>query len=121
MPSKKGLESSICLEKDGNISFDRKINAGIFKDFYSNLVSYLVKQLPTATSKYDTNYVRDYYNNIELPDGPFRFSHVHESQIMNILEKFDTNKAAGVDGLSGIFVIHGSKILDKSITDLITL
>ena len=38
------------------------------------------------------NYVRDYYNNIELPDGPFGFSHVHESQITNILENFDTRK-----------------------------
>ena len=37
MPSKKGSESSVCLEKDGNISFDPGTNAGIFKDFYSNL------------------------------------------------------------------------------------
>ena len=60
MPSKKGPKSSVCLEKDGNISFDPKINSGIFKDFYSNLASDLVKQLPTATSKYDMNYARDY-------------------------------------------------------------
>ena len=59
------------------------------------------------------NYVRDYYNNIELPDGPFGFSHVHESQITNILEKFDTNKAAGIDGLSGTFRKDGAKILSK--------
>ena len=42
--------------------------------------------LPTiATSKYDMNYVRDYYNNIEPPDEPFGFSHAHKSQKMNIL------------------------------------
>ena len=86
MPSKKGSESSICLEKDGNISFDPKINARIFKDFYSNLASDLVNKRPTATSKYDMNYVRDYYNNIDIPDGPFGFAHVHESQVTNILE-----------------------------------
>ena len=97
------------------------INAGIVKDFYSNLASNIVKQLPTATSKYGMNYVRDYYNNIELPDGPFGFSHVHESQIMNIPEKFDTNKAAGIDGLSGIFLKDGAQILSKPITDLINL
>ena len=51
------------------------------------------------------NYVRDYYNNIELPDGPLGFSHVHESQIINILVKFDTNKAAGIDGLSGTLTV----------------
>ena len=67
------------------------------------------------------NYVRDYYNNIELPDGPFGFSHVHESQITNILEKFDTNKATGFDGLSGTFLKDGAKILSKPITDLINL
>ena len=64
MPSKKDAESSVCLEKDGNISFDPGTNAGIFKDFYSNLASNLVNQLPTATSKYGMNYVRDYYTNI---------------------------------------------------------
>ena len=62
-----------------------------------------------------------YYNKIELPDGPFGFSHVHESQIINILVKFDTNKAAGIDGLSGTFLKDGAKILSKPITDLINL
>ena len=59
MPSKKCSESSICLKKDGNISFDPGTNAGIFKDFYSNLAGNLVKQLPTATFKYGMDYVRD--------------------------------------------------------------
>ena len=67
------------------------------------------------------DYVRDYYKNIDLPDGPFCFSHVHEKQIINILEKFDTNKAAGIDGLSGIFLKEGARILVKPMTDLINL
>ena len=67
------------------------------------------------------DYIRDYYKNIDLPDGPFGFSHVHEKQIINILEKFDTNKAAGIDGLSGIFLKDGAKILSKPITALINL
>ena len=67
------------------------------------------------------NYIRDCYNNIDLPDGPFGFSDVQESQIMNILVKFDTNKAASIDGLSGAFLKDGAKILSKPITDLINL
>ena len=67
------------------------------------------------------NYVRDHYKNIELPDGPFAFSHVHESQIMNILGKFYTNKSAGIDGLSGSFLKDGAKILSIPITDLVNL
>ena len=46
---------------------------------------------------------------------------MHEKQIINILEKFETNKAAGIDGLSGIFLKDGAKILSKPITDLINL
>ena len=81
--------------------------------------SNLVKQLPTATFKYGMDYVRDNYKNIDLPDGPFGFSHLHEKQIIDILEKFDTNKAADIDGLSGIFLQDRAKILSKPITDLI--
>ena len=57
----------------------------------------------------------------DLPDGPVGFSHVNEKKFVYILEKFDTNKAAGIDGLSGIFLKDGAKILSKSITDLINL
>ena len=121
MHSKKVSESSVCLEKDGNISFDPGTNAGIFKDFYSNPASNLVKQLQTATSKYGMDYFRDYYKNIDLPDGPFGFSYVHEKQIIDILEKFDTNKAAGIDDLPGIFLKDGAKILSKPITDPINI
>ena len=46
---------------------------------------------------------------------------MHGRQIINILEKFDTNKAAGIDGLSGIFFKDGAKLLSKPITDLINL
>ena len=82
---KKGSKSSVCLKKDGNISFEPGTNAGIFKDFYSNLAGNLVKQLPTATFKYGMDYVRNYYKNIDLPDRPFGFSRVNEKQIVNIL------------------------------------
>ena len=44
------------------------------------------------------NYVRDY-----SAGWLFGFSHVCVSELMEILEKFDTNKAAVIDGLSGIF------------------
>ena len=46
---------------------------------------------------------------------------MNEKQIVDILEKFDTNKAAGIDGLSTIFLKDGAKILSKPITDLINL
>ena len=45
LPSKQMSSSSLCLEKDGNLSFDPKTNTEIFKDFYLNLADNLVKKL----------------------------------------------------------------------------
>ena len=44
LPSKQQSSSTICLEKYSILSFDHKANAKIFKDFYSNLASDLVKK-----------------------------------------------------------------------------
>ena len=67
------------------------------------------------------NYVRYYYSGIALPGWLFGFSHVCVSEIMNNFENFVTNKAAGIDGLSGIFLNDGAKIMSKPISDLINL
>ena len=47
LPSKKASPSTICLEKDGTLSFDSKTIAEIFRDFHSNLASDLLKKLPS--------------------------------------------------------------------------
>ena len=47
LPSKANSSATICLEKDGILSFHPKINTEIFKDFHSNLANNLVKKLPT--------------------------------------------------------------------------
>ena len=46
---------------------------------------------------------------------------MHKRQIINIIEKFDTNKAADIEGQSDIFLKDGTKILSKPITNLINL
>ena len=47
LPSKQMSSSSLCPEKDGNLSFDPKTNTEIFEDFYLNLADNLVKKLPS--------------------------------------------------------------------------
>ena len=49
--SRVASSATICLEKDGILSFDPKTNAEIFKDFYSNLANNLVNKLPTTILK----------------------------------------------------------------------
>ena len=69
--SKKSSSATICLEKDGILSFDPKTNAEIFKDFYSNLANNLVKKLPTPPNKYRKIAVNNYYKKLNLRGKTF--------------------------------------------------
>ena len=113
LPSKKNSSSTICLKKNGEIQFDPKVNAEVFKDFYSNLASDLVKALPQSSSRFGNNYVQNFYQNSQIEGGSFKFSTVSEEVTLKILEKFDTSKAAGIEGLSGIFIKDGANLLVK--------
>ena len=44
IPSKKEGQAKICLGKEGNISFDAKSNAEIFKNVFTDLAMNLVRQ-----------------------------------------------------------------------------
>ena len=59
LPSKQASPSTICLEKGGSLSFDPKTNAEIFKDFYSNLASDLLKKLPSSPNKFGKETVKN--------------------------------------------------------------
>ena len=73
LPSKQKLSSSLCLKKDGNLSFDPETNAEIFKDFYSNLANDLVKQLPTPPKKFRKETIKNYYKMLKLNGKTFSF------------------------------------------------
>ena len=59
--SNKGSISNICLKKDDKISFDNKINANTFKDFYCNLTSHLVEKLSPPSNRFGIASVCNYY------------------------------------------------------------
>ena len=103
LPSKQQSSSTICLEKDGTLSFDHKANAEIFKDFYSNLASDLVKKLPNPPNKFGTGTVREYYKNLNLEEKSFA------------LEDLNPLKSAGLDNIAG------ASILASPLTDLCNL
>ena len=65
--------------------------------------------------------MKDFYTSKKIPSESFVLLHVKQNDILKMLEKFDTNKAAGIDGLSGLFIKDGSKILAKPITSLMNL
>ena len=121
LPSKKSSCSTICLEKDGILSFDPKANAEIFKDFYSNLANDLVKKLPNPPNKYGKDAVKKYYENLNLVGKSFSFEPVAHTSVLKLLQQLNPHKSAGIDNLTGKFQKEGAQVLASPITNLINL
>ena len=121
LPSNKATPSSICLEKDGTLSFNSKTNAEIFKDFYSNLAGDLLKKLPSLTNKFGIEAVKKYYKNINLERKSFSFRPTKHADILKLLEDVKISRSAGIDNLAGKFLKEGASVLASPITDLCNL
>ena len=121
LSSKKSSCSTICLEKDGILSFDPKANAEIFKDFYSNLANDLVKKLPNPPNKYGKDAVKKYYENLNLVGKSFSFEPVAYTSVLKLLQQLNPHKSAGIDNLTGKFLKEGAPVLASPITNLINL
>ena len=121
LPSKANSAATICLEKDGILSFDPKTNAEIFKDFYSNLANNLVKKLQTPPNKYGKTAVNNYYKKLNLKGKNFSFAPVAPATILKLLKQLNPAKSAGIDNLTGKFLKEGAPVLASPITDLVNL
>ena len=121
LPSKESSSATICLEKDGILSFDPKTNAEIFKDFYSNLANNVVKKLPTPPNKYGKTAVNNYYKKLNLRGKNFSFAPVAPATILKLLKQLNPAKSAGIDNLTGKFLKEGAPVLASPITDLVNL
>ena len=119
--STKTSGSKICLKNKENLSFDPKTNAGIFKDFFTNLAANLLEKLPNPSNKFGINSVKLYYEKKFSTDKSFSFKKVKEDIIIKILEKTNISKAAGIDTLGGRFLKDGIPILALPITQLCSL
>jgi len=65
LPNKKcSTATSFVLEKDASLCFESKANAEIFKTFFSNVASELLKKFPSPPNKFSMQTVSDYYKNI---------------------------------------------------------
>ena len=78
--------SSLCLEKDGNLSYGPKTNTEIFKDFYLNLENNLVKKLPSPPNKFENKTVKTYYQRLNLGRKAFSLQATITSAVQKLLE-----------------------------------
>ena len=113
LPCKKGSISNICLKKDD------KTNANTFKEFFCNLASELVAKLPPPSNKFGKGTALNYCQNIlDLLPNKFNFSNVTEDFALKLLKDMNTDKAAGIDNLSGKFLKDGSNVVGKPISKI---
>ena len=89
----------------------------MFKKLFSNLVNDLVKKFLAAANKFGSKSVEDYYNDMfNFYLKKLTFQTIQTKYISDLLKNCDTNKAAGIDDLSGRFLKDGAYILTIPIT-----
>ena len=121
LPKTKTPSSNICLKENNGFSFCSLSIANNFKEFFSNLAQNLIEKLPTGPNKCDINSVREFYKPLNLKGDPFHFTKVSEKTISDFLKELKTNKATGIDNLSGRFLKDGSKVLATPIAQICNL
>ena len=96
--------SKICLNDKGKPSLDDKTKAEIFKDFFSNLASDLVKRLNPSPHRLDS--MRKYYQHLNLTE-PFSLLPTSTDYVLKLLEEINPSKATGLDNIAGKFLKDG--------------
>ena len=77
--------------------------------------------MPTGPNKFDINSVREFHKPLNLKEDPFHFTQVSEKTISDFLKELKTNKATGIDNLSGRFLKDGSKVLATPLAQICNL
>ena len=91
----------------------------MFKKLFAYLANDLVLRLPAAANKFGNKSVEDYYNDMfNFYPEKLTFQIIQTRYISDLLKNCDTNKAAGIDDLSGRFSKDGADILTIAITQL---
>ena len=97
--------------------FDPYTISEMFKKLFSNLVNDLVQKLLAAANKVGSKSAEDCYNDMfNFYPKKLTFQAIQTKYISDLLKNCDTNKAAGIDDLSGRFLKDGADILTIPIT-----
>ena len=122
LPDKRSPSTNICLEAENGLTFDLYTISEMFKKLFSNLANDLVQKLPAAANKFGNKSAEDYYNDMfDFYPKKLTFQTIQTRYISDLLKNCDTNKAAGIDDLSGRFLKDGADILTIPITQLCNL
>ena len=115
------IKNTISLETENGLTFDPYTISEMFKKLFSYLANDLVQKLTTAPNKFVNKSVEDYYNMFNFYHKKLTFQTIQTKCISDLLKNCNTNKAAGIDNLSGRFLKDGTDILTIPITQLCNL
>ena len=121
VPSKEKSMPAISLKKDGKVIFDSKSICRIFKDFFANLSTNLVKDLPTPTNTFGMDSIQKYYSDLNLQNQHFTLQPTTNEVVLKLLEEINPSKAVGIDNMGGKFLSDGAPVLKNPITKLCNL
>ena len=99
MKSGKMNQSKFALKNDGAIQFEPTKNAN-----HSDLAGKLVRNLPGALTKFNNNWTKQYYMDIEKSCHNFKLCNATLETIKMILACLDSTKAPCLDGIFSKFL-----------------
>ena len=112
---------TIGLNIDNNICFDNSLVSEHFNNYFTNVASTLVDQLPPSNGKYESEHFLDFYSSLGVTSNSFCFSEVSENNVLSILCKLNSSKATGLDLLSPRFIKDGAKLIASPLTHILNL
>ena len=124
MPSKtsKSAASSIGLNIDDEICFDKHTVACHFNSFFTNVASNLVSKLPKAAGRFAGNFAEKFYRNkYNIVNKNFKLSVLSEDDVLEIVNSIGTNKATGLDNLPCKFLKDSINIIIEPLAHLVNL
>ena len=91
--------------------------SNVFKDFFSNLAGSFLAKLSDPSNKYNLESIFLDHSNFAIPEV-FDIKSTSEEKVFKIMKNIEISKAADIDRLPGWFLIDGTEILSKPISDI---
>ena len=108
------------IDNNKSLKYNIKTMSNVFKDFFSNLAESFLAKLPDPSNKYNLEYIFLDHSNFAIPEV-FHIKSTSEEKVFKIMKNIEISKAAGIDRLPGWFLIDGTEILSKPISDICNL
>ena len=118
----KTKETSIGINIDNSICFDKVKVATHFNSFFSDIAGNLVDKLPPIIGKYGYDFVKKFYlDKVSMLVGDFSFTPVSQEHVHKMLIGLNSHKATGLDGMPARFIIDSADIICKPLCHIVNL